>query len=270
MQCRSLWPTSRYPVTNAAQFFQGDTATGVFGLNDNALTDDVICVGRKTPLFSRQFAQTETGRLCTFGLQFSAQLAMSVANLFNRLPLVYLPVAVNGDIGYTEVNAQEVLKNLCRRFVYIAALKKVKFAFSIGKIALATQANKQLGGVLTDDKGHFLATVQNGNRNDALIQLVGDKSIIERKSAKWFESALGVLIALVGICDFSKHPDGNVGGNAKRTQVGVTEFVERKLTKGLCLPSCITDDIARSVGGLKRLLEHSVLLFGRLQLDSGD
>jgi hypothetical protein len=73
VQCCSLWSPSSYPVAYAAQFFQGDTATGAFGLSNNGLTDIVVGPLGKALFFAGQLAQAATRRLCAFGLQFAAQ-----------------------------------------------------------------------------------------------------------------------------------------------------------------------------------------------------
>ena len=109
MQGCSLRPTNRYPITNPAKFFEGDSATGVFGLSNNALADVVVCPGGELPFFAGQFLETAARGLRAFGLELLAQLAVTVANVLDRLALVDRAVTINGDIGNPKIDTKKAV-----------------------------------------------------------------------------------------------------------------------------------------------------------------
>src|SRR5216110_6405 len=59
---RALALPNRYPVANPLEVFEGDGATGVFGLRDDALADGVVDVGAEAGLPTREPFQVALGR----------------------------------------------------------------------------------------------------------------------------------------------------------------------------------------------------------------
>jgi hypothetical protein len=51
---RSLGFANRYPITDAAKFFKGDTAIGAFSLIDNLFADVVVNPSGEAMLFTRK------------------------------------------------------------------------------------------------------------------------------------------------------------------------------------------------------------------------
>ena len=143
MQSCSLRPTNRYPITDTAQFLDGDTAIGVFGLSNNALADSVVCPSSELPFFAGEFLQTATRGLRAFGLELLAQPTMAIANMLDRLTLVGHTIAVNGDIGDSEIDTEKTPWGDCWCFVNIACHQKVKLPSAINEIGLTTLALQQ-------------------------------------------------------------------------------------------------------------------------------
>src|SRR5919108_1325031 len=81
MQRDPLGPSESYPVADAGEVFQGDSAAGAFGLGHDAFSDDVVGVGREPGLFAVAFLQQPLRGLRGFGLQLRAQPLVAMPNL---------------------------------------------------------------------------------------------------------------------------------------------------------------------------------------------
>jgi hypothetical protein len=183
MQSRSLRPSYRYPIPNAAQFLQGDPAVGVFGLSDNALADVVVCPGGKATLVAYKFLEKTTARFRSFALKLGAQTTMAIANLFNCLPLMDCAVTVYGDVGDPQVNAKKAFDILWRRLVNFARSKQVEFAVNQAQVSLATLAGQKLFGSWMANNSHLLATVYRPDAHLVLVEFPGqDTGIVGNRA----------------------------------------------------------------------------------------
>lgn len=265
----SLGLSSRYPLANMRQFFQRNTTSGVFSLCNNVFANRVVYIFGETLFFAGQFLEAATRRLRAFALQLSAQFAVTEAHSLHALALVNGSVTVGGNVGNAQVNTQEVINFIRGWFVYVAALVEVKLASAVDQVALAAQALKQLGGMFTDHEGHLLATCHCPDRDNALIEFVGDKPVVEGERTVWLEGAFGAFVELVAIGNFGKDAYRNICAESKLcAHAGVTEFVQLELSKNTFLPGNITDVVARSIGRFQCLQKQSVLSGGRLQFDA--
>ncbi len=68
MQSCSLAAPNRYPITNAAQFFQGDSAMGALRSFNNAFADRMVDSFGETGLFATTLLQEFAGRPGALGL----------------------------------------------------------------------------------------------------------------------------------------------------------------------------------------------------------
>lgn len=105
MQLASLRLPNPYPVTDAAQVFQSDTASGAFGLLHELLGDAVVHVGCEASLLARQGFETTPGGLRSFGLQTGTDSIMPTAQTTDVSAGVEFSVAVHGDVGNAEIDA---------------------------------------------------------------------------------------------------------------------------------------------------------------------
>ena len=98
--------SNRYPVANAAQIFESDSASGVFGFLDKDLADNVVHVGPKTFLFSSDSAEVPLGRWGAYRLKRSAALGVPLALGFDQRPVEGFPCAICGDLHDAQVDPQ--------------------------------------------------------------------------------------------------------------------------------------------------------------------
>ena len=76
---RPLASPDRCPFADSRQVFDGDTASGVFGLGDDVLRDHVVDVLAEAGLLAREWAKGSLGRLGAGGLQTVAKTLVSLA-----------------------------------------------------------------------------------------------------------------------------------------------------------------------------------------------
>lgn len=268
MQGCSLWLSSRYPLANTRQVFDGNSASGVFSRSNNAFGDLVVGIRSKAALFARKLFETTTRRFRAFSLQFGAQAPMSIAHILDRVGLEYRPLAGDGNVRDAQVHTQEIVRVSGGWLVNITALQQVELTLAVNQIAFTAQAFEQAHGVIAGDKRHLLTTVHDGYRDNPLIELIGDKAIIEGESALWLESALRFLVEFIAIGNFGKDTNGDIGLDALRPNVIITEFVQGELTERTRLPSSFADIVARSIGRFQCSKKCLVLFFRRFQLNT--
>src|SRR5258706_2314901 len=107
MQCGSLRLSNRYPVADAAQIFQSNSAPSALSLNHDAFADTVIGVVREAIFFACQLTQTALGRLRAFYLQRAPQSPMAMPDVIHAAAFVDLSVAIHGDVDNSPVYAKK-------------------------------------------------------------------------------------------------------------------------------------------------------------------
>jgi len=266
MQDRSLAASGSYPFTDMRQVLQRNSLAGVVrGLYD-PLRDDVIHICGKTPLFAGKPLELALGRTRLSGLQLAAQLAVTVTHALHTFALMKCTVTGNSNVGDTQVNPKESFGINLWRFVNVARLEQIELAIAENEIALAMQTLKKFGLTLTAGKRHLLSSGHCPDRYDTFGELVGNKPVVEGESSKRLEGALGFLVLLIGIGNFSKDAHGNISAEVESlANIGVAELVQVELSKRAFSPSKLAHVIARGVGGLKRLFKRRVLLWRRLE-----
>jgi hypothetical protein len=268
MQDRSLAASCRNPFADVCQFFQRNSASGALRSLYDLLRNNVVGVFSKTGFFARKFLETALGRFGALGLELRPNATVAMPDTLDRIALINLPVGVNSDIGYTEINTKKVRYFTWRRFVNITTLKQVEDAVTEDKITLTPKTFKEFGLSLTADKRHLLAACHCPDRNNTFIEFVGDKPVIERESAVWLESAHRLLIELVGIINLGKHPYRGIGAQSKQaTDFVVFQLVEGVLPKDARVPRDSRDVVTGFIRRLKGLLQGVKLLKRRIQLD---
>jgi hypothetical protein len=268
MQCCSLRPTNRYPITDTAKFLYGDSPIGVFGLSDNAFADIVVCPSSELPFLTGELFQTTARGLRSFGLELLAQLAMAIPNVLDRFALVNGTVTIDGDISDSEVNAEETIRIDCWRFVNIACRQKVKLSIAIDKIGLTALAMQHNRLTVPANECHLLATVKRPNRDGILVRDNAQDAIIEGDTTQQAKRALGVLVDLVRVCDFGHNTNRRLSGQSEsRTNGVVSGMVQVVLPELLCIPSQIAQIVGGTIRRIHCPLERISLLFSWLQLD---
>lgn len=167
----SLLFTEPSPVSDASEFFNGDTLSGVFGKQHERFADNVIRVTAETSFLVADpldgspgilSGPTLSGHLPT---ERAADVEVFDANIFNQRSADVLAVAGGDKFGNAKINADECL-NLDRSFVgKVDGAEQVKLAVAVDKIALTFEAVEPFPLVFSEDDWDDLPTLKSQQTN---------------------------------------------------------------------------------------------------------
>jgi hypothetical protein len=103
---RALRLVNRYPVTDAGEILQLDSAPGVFGSADHCLADHMIDIPSEPGFLMPSLHKQTLSGLSTFGLEPGAELSVTVANRPDGLTTVSVAVGVGSDVNDAEVHPE--------------------------------------------------------------------------------------------------------------------------------------------------------------------
>ena len=270
MQCRFLRLPNLYPTTNASQFFDGDSLVGALSLFDNALADYMICMASKTAFFARQFFETTTAGLRTFGLKFGTQFAMAKTNIFRRLSLIGFSIAINRDIDNAHINSKKAVNVAWFWRFHLASSKQIELAVNQAQVGLASLPLQQFQLALSTDKRKAQTTIDRPYTYFFLVNEPTQNPSIVGNAAAWLESAFAAFVEFVSIGNFAycthDHLSGQVSGF---TNKDVNQLVQVELGERATFPSNLTDFVAGCIGGFQSGKQGLVLLWRCLKFDLG-
>jgi hypothetical protein len=103
-----LRPTSRCPLSNARQVFDGNGGSGVFGLPHDALADAMVFVGSKVCLPLSNLAQPAASTLAAALVEIAPALAIALTNRFDAVTRVGFTIGVNGQVDDAQIDPENV------------------------------------------------------------------------------------------------------------------------------------------------------------------
>mgnify|MGYP006892193696 FL=1 len=268
MQCRPLVALNSCPLADATQVFEGNPASGVFRLGDDALADRVVGVRGEATLLARQFLEAAARRLRALALQLGAQAAVAVAHVVHGAAAVDCSVAVGGDVRNTEINAKPAFRVNWRFVGNVAGRVQVELALAMHQVAFAALVLKQRQLMRAGHERDGLPTAKQPDRHGAVGKAEVQDATVIRYSAKFAKLPLRLFVQLVGVNDLADHAHGHLRRQAKLLADGVVrQPVDRDAAKGLLLPRHVTDVVGRLIGCLHRLQQKFTLFVSREQLD---
>lgn len=243
-----LAASNRCPFADAFEVLKSNAALGVFRLLNHTLGDAVVHVFGKASLFLTSFLEQALGRLRTLGLQPRAQLGMALAQSVDLSSCELFPVAVCGDVGDTQINAQKTL-NLGRwGRLNIAGRKQVELPVDQTQIGFTALRFQQLAVMCSADVGNPLATGNGPDRNLLWGQPPSQDAAVIGDCAERVKCALFALARLVGIRNLRNATNSHLGGQSKaRADRLVRQAVKRELLELLILPRQLADLITSVV-----------------------
>lgn len=270
VECCALRPSSPDPRANMRQIFDGNRPLRAFGLRNNPFGENVVDVFGKPALLTGQLPQTAAAAACAELLELVPQPPMAIAHVLERSSAVDLPVAIRGDVRYTQVDAKHIVNITWLRGFDLGSGEQIPVASYKRQIGFAAPEGKQLALPLATHKRDVLPSVTCPDRSSSVLVGVGEDAIIIGNRATWRKRALCLPIQLVRIRDFGDTAHRELGGEAKRlTHRTVGQPVDWKLAKRFAVPRHLTDVVTGSVRRLKCALQ-GVRLFGcgkEFQLD---
>ena len=236
VQLASLRLPNPYPTAYPAQVFQSETAPGVFGLVHELFGDAVVHVGCEAALPARYGPKTTARGFCPFGLEPGAEPCMPTAQTSHVCAGVKLPVAVDGDVGNAEIDAE--MSFHVNRFgrLHVAGGEQVELAAHVAQVGLAAPGLEQFQVTRPGDERDGLPSVESPDRDGALVEIPGQDAVVVGKRAPFGKAALRVLADVVGVGNTTNGANGHLSRQAEPfANVVVGQLVERKLAKGLRL-----------------------------------
>lgn len=112
-----VWNARSFP--DSFQLLHSDKrASGIHGLLDDPLSDDVVIVGDAPLLPSRKTFQNALGVLCSFGLKRGSDAPAIFTILADSFAVELEPCACDGNISYAEIDSKDASSGGVRDFAF--------------------------------------------------------------------------------------------------------------------------------------------------------
>jgi len=258
---------NREPFADALELFQGDAATGVFGLRDQPLADDVVNVAGEPLLLPPTLFEEPFGGLGSLGLKPRPELRITLSQAVQVPAEVGLAVRVGGDVDDAEVHAKPVFWAFGRRLRHVHHHGQIEAPVAVDEVSLPPDVLQPRRLVSAKHDGDDLPALkrQDGHSVQALP---GENALIIDDGSARAEGRLLGPVPLVGFRDLADDADGHLSRQAKPfPDVVVDEFLESDLVGRLLPEGDFGNSVTRRVEPLHRLQKGGGLLGRRLKLD---
>ncbi len=260
--------TNRYALTDAGKVFYGNTAGAVFSLFNKPFTNTVVDVFSEAHFLTPALFQQTLRRLRTFALQLRSEAGMTMAEAVDLSARKGFAVRISSDILDTKIDAKKIINVTGGGNFYFGSSEQVELPIRKNEIRFPPLVVEQFKLALTSDEGDALPAGNGPDRDDTLIYVPAQDTIIEGDGAKRFECVFGFTTYFVGIGNFGDAAYYYLGSKAKLIlDVIVNQLVKPKLMKLAFLPSYLTDMIASSISRPKRLIQRLALFRSREEFD---
>ncbi len=189
MQGGPLGLAKPYPVPDAAQLLDSDSASGAFSLGHDALADAMVDVRRKSSFFATALTQQPTRRTGFLGLQPFTKPCLSLAVSVKPCASGAIAVAGGCDVDDPQIDANKSIGGFGhRRFGRIYGGVEKPLAIPLEQVALADLAGPQKCEVPRGGEDPDLAqpSMHGPNRNrcftvaEHIRHLLGQTARVER------------------------------------------------------------------------------------------
>jgi hypothetical protein len=181
----NLWllPPSPYPVANASQFLDGNTASGAFSGSNDLLTDYMVYVAGEPRLFARQFLQTALGGARLFLLQLRPQAAIPQADALQFSPSIDSSIAVGRDPGYAKVTTRKLSDSGLRRIRHSARRHQIPLATDGSQIGFARPVQELGALAFPANERDFQSAIERPYRDRGRRRIPGQNAVVVCGSA---------------------------------------------------------------------------------------
>ena len=270
MQGCPLCATNRNPLADTAQIFQGNRSICVFRFGNQFLADAVVGVFGKTVFFSRKPFEFTFGGARPFGLQFSPQAAVTVANIIDLTGFVDFTIVIYSNIYHSEVNPQRAFNIKWLWFGYLASSRKEKHPFVQPKVAFSLPCLKQFQLTFTAYKRYTKSPIHRPNRHSSILQPPGQDAVIIGDTSSCIERAFRFAVKFVRIGNFGNCSYCNLRRKPELLSHRlITLVMQVILSKGFRFPSRITHKPTGGIGLFQRVPERAGLFGCWEKLDLG-
>jgi len=257
---------NRDSVSYTAQIFNSDTSASVFSLCNNSLTDSVIDIGGKPPLFTRALLEKAFSCLRVLYLKFRSQLGLTLSETIDLITRISLTIRVGSDIYDAEVNPQIAIIVIGSRLRGIYNDSDVKDTITQNKVGLPDLAVNSGCLISTDACGYNLSTSQSQDRNFIQPLPRKDALVINHNRVR-IKRMLDFPINFVALRGLSYCSHCHLCRQAKLfSEILIDKVVKVHLPKGITFKSCVGGIIASLVKSFHSLQQSFMLLWARGKL----
>jgi hypothetical protein len=258
-------PGSSYPITDAIEVFDGDTARGAFGRSDNLLRDTMIHVAGETVLLFAPFAKQP---LRTFGSLLLEPPSESVSSTPKTVQVCageIIRVAGGGDVDDTDVDPQPVEDFLLLDIRHVDGDEQVEVAVTKNEIGLASVVCEKFPLMVAADEPDTLAAIDCPEAHSVVPPRQNARVV--RDSTERPKASFGLTVKLVRIGHFGNTAHDDLRGQIREfgPTFVVSEFVDGELPKRLCGPGPCGEPTASLIRTAHRRSEYPSLFDARLE-----
>ena len=258
----SLVPTLS-SLTDMTKVFDSETDTSVLCLGNNLFGNSVVddrCSGLFSP--AKPF-QESLATSCAFGLNGATNSQSLFPILIQGIRRIDLSFGSTNDVCDTEVETDDVIRNIYFRFGYINSLIQEELAFLEYKVGFSLEV-WDICFVVADER-NLLATAN--CPYGSFLSFIGKDSCIVADAAVSSELPFLFLVQLIRIGNFADTSDNHLCGEIELlANVVITKMMDFVLAESLVLPSYIGNVGTSLVCFLYRLEKKQPLLVTRENL----
>ena len=263
MQRRALGLANGYPVADAAEIFHGDTASGVFGLANDRLAEDVIGVGVETLLPPSELPEMALGAPGACRLKTGAELGETRTDSESVLAGVGFAVRVDGKVADAEVDAEPAFRIDRRPVRDVDGHEEKELALAVDEVGLSAHSFESASVVGANGARNDDAAVEREQAHAVEAVLERVEPLVVGDGAERLERAEFRLVAPVDLADLRDGAHGVLGGETEAVaELAVVGALEADLVGALRLEGALSQPRAGFVhaphGG-----EQSPSLLGR-------
>jgi len=265
VECCALRPSSPHPRANVRQIFDGNRPLCAFGLRNNLFGDHMVDVLGEAGFLPSKNPQTATTAQGAKPLQFVSEPPMAIAHVLDRAPAVDFPIAIDGNVRHTQIDAQRAFDINQIGIVNIDGGEQIPIAAHEGEVALAFTEWQQRFLMVAAHEGDSGPAVQCPDRHRRIRQGKREDAIIVGNRGCRAKCALGFRVQLVGVSDFRQDANSHLRSQSERfAHILIAQLLERELPKRARVPSDLANVVAGFVRPNQRAMQR-IRLIGRGQ-----
>lgn len=265
-----LRPANRYPIADALEVFEGNTACGAFGLAHDRLRDAVIDGGNEALLARPAFPQKPLGALGPFLLKPLSQAMVSVTKPVQVPAAECLAIAISRNVDNTEINAKPTFRVERLRLGHVARADQEPLATDVGEVGLALPESEHRLLPFSGSPRNLKSAFDRPQADDVILHETED-AIVVRLRPVLPKGRCALPADFEGVSHFGDAPNRCLGGKPKlKAQIAIGKLVKVVLPEHSGVKTLRRKPSARSVAALKRRFQGDGLFGGGQELHLGN
>ena len=215
VQRRALGRANRYPIANAAEVFHSDPASGVFGLANDRLAENVIGVRVEIPLPPSELSEMALGTPGAGRLETGTELGETRTNSKSVLAGVGFSVRVDGQVADAEVDPEPTFRINGRPVRDVNGHEEKELALAVDEVGLSAHSFESATVVRANGARNDDATVECEQAHAVQAVLERVDPLVVRDGAERLELAEFRLVAPVDLADLRDGAHGVLRGQTE-------------------------------------------------------